>query len=555
MTSTSTDPATGHEVATAVQGYLAIPELIRRTGTSTVFSMLGETNVPWIAAGVDNGAFSFVRTRHEATAVSAAAGFARTTGRVGIASVTRGPGFANAVNALKAATHDHVPLLLLVAESPATKVKVSPFYQNLDQRSVTKALGAGFHHVANGGQLEEVFWEAYRGARWNGLPQVVSIADGVIDDPVRLGETPPLEREADTPDPESVAAIVDVLEGARRPLILAGQGAVHADCRTELEQLADLVGARVASTLNVNRFFSGHPHNLGVCGHSSPTIVADLISQSDVVVAVGASLNPYTTGKDSLFTGATIIQVEIDIDQPFHASRAELGLLADAREGVCALVEEWQRRGLPRREVEGTTPSPAQIAASVADVELDHDATRGIDLRRAFMTLDERLPDDRVVISDSGRWSGTLPTFVDARDGRSWVITRGYGSIGLGLGNAIGAAAGNPHRPVVLFCGDGGFMMSSHDVDAVRLNRLDLTIFIVNDEAYGAEVPYLAPYGLPADVARQNLPDIVTYGQAFGARGVVVRTLDELAALELSHEGLTIVDIRIDPAVNGRAAL
>ncbi|WP_141005266.1 thiamine pyrophosphate-binding protein [Nocardioides humi] len=534
MTSTSADPAAAVESAPALQGYLAIPELIRRSGTGVVFSMLGETNVPWIAAGADSGAFRFVRTRHEATSVSAAAGFSRTTGAVGIASVTRGPGFANAVNALKAATHDHVPLLLIVAESPATRIKISPFYQNLDQRGITAALGAGFHHVANGSQLEETFWAAYRGARWNGLPQVLSVADGVIDDPVRLGPTPELEREAELPDPESVTAIVDVLEGARRPLVLAGQGAVHADCRAELEQLADLIGARVASTLNVNRYFSGHPHNLGVCGHSSPTLVADLISQSDVVVAVGASLNPYTTGKESLFTSATIVQVEIDVDQPFHASRAELGLLSDAREGVRALIAEWRRRGLSPRPVEGTTPSRAQIAASVADVDLGHDADRGIDLRRAFAVLDARLPADRIVISDSGRWSGTLPTFLDARDGRSWVISRGYGSIGLGLGNAIGAAAGNPDRPVVLFCGDGGFMMSSHDVDAIRLNDLDLTVFIVNDEAYGAEVPYLTPYGLPADVARQNLPDMVAYAQAFGARGVVVRTLDELEALELS---------------------
>src|SRR5690606_5967429 len=122
--------------------------------------------------------------------------------------------------------------------------------------------------------------------------------------------------------------------------------------------------------------------------------------------------------------------------QPFRASRPELGLLGDARETTRALIAEWRRRGLPRRPVQGTTPSPEEIAASVLKVDLGHDPARGLDLRQVFTVFDAKLPRDRVVISDSGRWSATLPTLVDARDGRSWVSSRGYGSIGLGLGNA-----------------------------------------------------------------------------------------------------------------------
>lgn len=539
-----------------MKGYQAIPALIRQAGIDLVFSMIGETNIPWIGEGVRSGAFRYIRTRHEGTAVSAAVGFSRTTGSVALATITRGPGYANAVNQLKVAVHDHIPVLVIVAESPPSRPKISPYYQNLDQRGITQLLGAGFHQVDRGSDLDSAFWSAYHAARWNGLPQVISLADGLLDDDVVISPGPPPDPERDVPDPEAVNEIVDVLAAAERPLVLAGQGALHAECREDLERLADLIGARVTSTLNVNRYFSGHPHNLGVCGHSSPTITAEILSMSDVVVVVGASFNPYTTGQGAFFKEATIVQVEVDPDQPFHASRAELGLLADAGDGVRALIAEWERRDLSTRPVVGPpTPCHAEIARSVLDIDLGRDPTRGLDPRRVFWVCNKKLPVDRVVVSDSGRWSGTAPTFLDARDGRSWLITRGYGSVGLGLGNAIGAAAGVPDRPVVLFCGDGGLMMTAQELDAVRLNELDLTIVIINDEAYGAEVPYLSNYGLPADTARQSMPDMVKLAEAFGGRAVVVRTDEELDALEFPGKGLFMVDVRVDPSVNGRAAL
>jgi acetolactate synthase-1/2/3 large subunit len=538
-----------------MQGFQAVPELIRRSGVPVVFSMLGGTNVPWIAEGVRAGAFRFVRTRHEATAVAAATGFSRASGQVGLCTVTRGPGFANAINALKAATYDHVPVVLIVSESPPTHAKVSPHYQSIDQQGLTTIIGAGFHHAARPDELSDAFWSAFSAAQWNGLPQVLSIADRMMDADMPLGETaigrPPVE----TPDREAVVAAVDALERAERPLVLAGQGALLSDCRTDLETLADLVGARLASTLNVNRFFSGHPRDLGVCGQSSPAVVLEELQKTDVVLAVGASLNNYTTGSGTIFAGATIIQCEIDIERPLMASSPELGLLGNARETVQALIEEWQGRGLELRPVVGRIPAMEAIRTAVLDVDLGHDPVRGLDLRRVYTSFDRKLPRDRIVVTDSGRFAATMPTLVDAEDARSWLGSRGYGSIGLGLGVAVGAAAAQPERNVVLFCGDGGFMMSAQDLDAVRLNQLNLTIVIMNDEQYGSERPYLELYRLPSDVVRQDLPDVVALARAFGGDAAVVRTEDDLAKLELPASGLFLVDVRIDPEVNGRAAI
>lgn len=532
-----------------MRGFEAIPKLIRATGTTTVFGMLGGTNVQWISDGVRKGAFTFARTRHEETSVSAATAFARVTGGLGVCTVTRGPGFANSVNAMVAAVHDHVPVLLVVAESPATRTRTT---QNLDQRAITTAIGAGFIHVRHPSELAESFAQAVRFARWNGQPQVLSIGDGVTDAEVEWRGLPASEALA-APDAIAVKEAVTVIGASRRPLVLAGQGAQLADAREPLEELAGLIGAEVASTLNVNRFFSGHPNDLGVVGDSTPPVVWKRLDEVDVVVSFGASLNEYTTSRGRLLTNAAVIQCEIDDSVPTPVASRALRISADARRAAVALVNEWRDRGLPTRVPAGDTPSLEDVQRSVLNIGLNHSPDRGVDLRDIYRVLDSKLPRDRIVISDSGRRKATMPTLVDAPDGRSWLVTRGYGSIGLGLGAAVGAAAAAPDRPVVLFCGDGGFMMAAQDLDAIRINKQNVTIVIANDQQYGSERVYLKKYDLPVDVIQQDLPHTPDLAKAFGGRGVVVSSLDELEALELPGSGLFIVEVRVDPEVDWAA--
>lgn len=165
-------------------------------------------------------------------------------------------------------------------------------------------------------------------------------------------------------------------------------------------------------------------------------------------------------------------------------------------------------------------------------------------------------PPDRIVVSDTGRHArGALASLVDARDANSSLIGNSFGSIGRGLGNAIGAAAAHPDRAVVLFCGDGGFMMSAQDLDAVRLNGLNLTIVIMNDEQYGSEVAPLVRFGLPLDIIRQNLPDVPMLAAAFGGTGHNLRDSSDLADVTTSPGGLMIYEARIDPDADVGAAL
>lgn len=533
-----------------MQVYEAVSELIHRTGQTTVFGLVGSSNVAWVGHGVETERFRFVRTRHEAASVSAAAANARITNKTAFATTTLGPGFANTLNALLATVRDHMPIVVITGQSPTNKSHGS---QNIDQQGIVEAAGAGFRNAAAPEELEAAFWDAYRDATFNGTPQVLSFDENMLDAEIELSIDPAsVAIEPQAPDGDAVRAAIDELARAEHPLILAGWGALRADCRDELIALGERVGARFISTMNANRFFSGHERDLGICGTSSPPIVLEELYRTDVLLAVGASLNGHTTGGGGLFPAATIIQCEVDVDRDFKASSPELGLLGDARLTTQALIDEWDRRDLGTRPVNGGLLTLDKLQASVRTPDIGRDPDRGLDPRDVYARLNELLPADRIVVTDGGRAGHSLPTLLDARDAHSWVPSRGHGSIGLGLGAAIGAAASAPDRHVALFCGDGGFMMAAQELDAIRLNQLNLTIVVMNDEQYGSEVKYLRKFGLPLDIAQQSMPDSIALARTFGGDGVILSTDEDLANLELAS-GLFLVEARIDPNADGRA--
>ncbi|BCB84546.1 thiamine pyrophosphate-binding protein [Phytohabitans suffuscus] len=529
-----------------MNGYAAVPDLLARAGLTTVFGLVGSSNVAWVAHGVQSGRLRFIRVRHEESAVAAAAAFARTTSNVGVATVSRGPGFANTVNALAAAQSAHSPVLLIVGQSPTGK---EPVNQNLDQEGIARCLGIGFHHVQRPSELAEAFLSALAAARWNGTPQVLSISEQLPGWQVDTDIADPAPQEPAGPDPAHVSAAVDLLSHATNPLVLAGAGAVLADCRAELMDLAERIGARLTSSLNAHRYFAGHPSDLGVCGTVSSPLAQEHFHRADVVLAVGASLNSYTTGLGSTFPHARVIQCEIDVNQPFRASATDLGLLGDARTTVRAITAEWRRRNLANRPTPAASPTLAEIQAAALKIDLGHDPARGLDPRHVYVALDRLIPQDRTVVVDAGRARHPLPMLLNAPGATRWIESRGYGTIGLGIGATIGAAAADLGT-TVLICGDGGFAMGVQDLDAFRLNGLNACLIVINDEQYGSERKYVRAHDLPPQVARQPLPDVVTLAAAFGGTGTVVRDNAGLQRLRLPSHGLHIFDIRTDPEVD-----
>jgi thiamine pyrophosphate-dependent acetolactate synthase large subunit-like protein len=476
---------------------------------------------------------------------------------LGVCTTTKGPGFTNSINALVAATRGHAPILLVTGEGKLTKAKAFGSSQEIDQEGLSTIIGCGYHSVAQLSELEDTFWAAVRAALRTGHPQVLCLADRWFEDKIELGGEIPRSLRPDlAPDEESVEAVVQALSEADRPLILAGWGAVMSGAYDRLVELAECSGAMLANSLRANRFFSGHERDLGLCGSWSPPIVRDIIGKSDLVLAFGASLSKHTTEAGAIFGSAKIVQCEIDEQAKFQASAPELFLYADATIAADKLVAEWKRRGLKKRAASVSAPAREHIAKVFMDVDLEHDPARGLDPRSVYKKLDEILPKDRIVVTDNGRFVATSPSLIDAPDAKSWLIGNAYGSVGLGLGAAIGAAAAHPDRPVLLISGDGGFAMAAQELDAIRQAGIsNITIAIINDELYGSDMKYLRRFGLPGDVLHQPLPDIPALAAVYGGTGHLITDLSQLEQLDLGKCGPVLLDIRVDPEVNVRAAV
>jgi acetolactate synthase I/II/III large subunit len=536
-----------------MQGLEAVGALLERQRTGVVFGLLGATNVGWAAAGVGAGRFRLVSTRHEETSVCAAAGYARASGGVGVCTVTRGPGFANAFNAMVAAASTHVPVVLIVGESPSPNPATA---QNLDQELLTRIIGARFRHAAATADLPAVFEQAFAEARHRGLAQVLSIADDALSG--ELQEDSPVAAPPYRPDPVDPAAIqaaVDLLVAANAPLVIAGHGAVIADCRKQVWRLVDVLGANGATSLLANRYFDGHPHDLGVSGGWSPPLAHRLLRDHDVVLGLGASLNRFTLDQGRLYPDARIIQCDIAEEVPDTFRVPDVRVVGDAREVAEALLAELAERGRTIADAAQRAPRLDEIRRSLLEVPLNGSG-EGLDLREVYRCFDRALPPDRIVVTDSGRTCAPTVSMVGATGPREWLIGRGWGSIGLGIGTAIGVATARPDHRVVLFSGDGGFMLASQELDTARRAGIDnLTVVVMNDEQFGSEVKYLKKLRMPTDIVHHSTPDLAALARVYGGDGAVVRRLEDIETLPENPTGLFVVDVRLDPLIDVHLAL
>jgi thiamine pyrophosphate-dependent acetolactate synthase large subunit-like protein len=523
-------------------------------GADRVFGVIGSGNYV-VTTTLDARGARFVAARHESAAVCMADGYARASGRVGVASVHQGPGLTNALTGLAEAAKSRTPLLLLAADTPAAAVH-SNF--RVDQAAACAAVGAAVERVHTPHSALQDVERAWRRARNHRhavvllLPLDVQAAELPQAQPADPGAPP----RSPAPAAAAIAEAADLVQRSRRPAILAGRGAVGGDARERLVALADEIGAVLATSAVANGLFAGHPYDLGISGSFASPTAADLLASADLVLGFGASLNNWTTKHGALIApDAGVVQVDLDEEAIGARRPADVGVVADAAEAAGGLLNELRRRG-----VAGQGFRSPELAARIARGRWRdqpyQDASTGstIDPRTLTIALDDLLPADRALAVDSGHFMGWPVMYLQVRDARAFVFNQAYQSIGLGLGAAIGAAVADPGRVTVAALGDGGTFMSLGELETAARLKLPLLLVVYNDDAYGAEVHHFTdrPEGL--DLVRFPETDIAAVGRAVGADGVTVRRLEDLKAVEswLAHpDRPLVVDAKVTPTVVG----
>ncbi|MBL4768196.1 MAG: thiamine pyrophosphate-binding protein [Rhodobacteraceae bacterium] len=514
-------------------------------GVDTMFGLMGDANLFMVDSFVRDCGGRFVPAAHEGSSVLMALAYTHVAGKVGVATVTHGPALTNCMTALTEGARGHIPMVLLAGDTPVDSPR---HLQSIDQRELVKATGAGFEQVR---ALETVSMDVARAfyrAQVERRPIVLNIPADFMWQEVRYEA-----RMLDVFTAPGGVAQGDILDeaigmiaSARRPLILAGAGAVAA--RDQLIRLADRLEAPLATTLKAKGLFTDHPYNIDIFGTLSTPAAYELIAQSDCIVCFGTGLHEFTTDRGKLMKDKRIVQVDIEPTAIGGGLHPDAALVADA--GLTAeTILYWL--------------DEAEIPASGFTRELDiktltahptgpiKTANGFVNFVHALERFEEALPNDRILVTDGGRFMTEVWCRISAPDPQSFVATTNFGSIGIGLQEAIGASLAAPDRPVVPFIGDGGFMMGGINEfnTAVRLG-LDLIVIVANDSAYGAEHIQFLDRKMDPSLTEFHWPSFADVATSLGGQGIEVRTNEQLelalAALE-NRDRPVLIDLRLDP--------
>jgi len=521
-------------------------------GARRCFGLLGTANFK-ISHGLVQAGVELISARHEGNAASMGDAYAKATGELTLVSVHSGPGLTNAITGIAEAAKSRTPLLVLAGDVPTGNVK-SNFY--FDQTELVRSVGAVSERTYTPQSARSDLLRAVTRAMRDRQTVVLSLPLDVQDAKMN-GANAPLELTPMPgrlqPDPKDVRRLAEAISRAKRPLILAGRGAVLSDAEEVLVTLADHLGALLATSICGHGLFADNPWSVGISGGFSSPVADELISESDFILGFGVSLTQWTTKKGKLIArGATVAQIDIEAPKLGYQMPVQFALLGDAKATAEASLAELKKNGaaqLGRRN--DRTRERIRAGDNHHSPYPDESSARYIDPRTLSKALDDILPKDRVVASDSGHFCGWVPRYLRVPNAKASCLSHSFQSVGLGLASAIGLAVANPGKLAVLGAGDGGFMMSIADLEtAIRLG-LRMCILVYNDSSYAAEVHYFRRQGYSIDIVQFPGTDFAAIPRGYGARAATVRTLADLDAVRAwvgeGAPGVFLIDGKINP--------
>jgi acetolactate synthase-1/2/3 large subunit len=534
-----------------VKGYQSIAAVLAEHGVTTMFGVMGDGNMYFVDSFIREYGGEYVAAANEAGATLMAAGYAVGSARVGVATVTHGPGLANSLAALVSADRENRAIVLIAGDTAA---EARNNVQKIDQAALVAPTGVPYINAASAASAPADLARALRRALAEQRPIVfgVSVDFNFVDvDPATVLQAREVPRQAPGPDPAALDGAVGLIASARRPIVLAGEGALRSDAQRSLIALADLLGAPVATTLPVRGLFGSYEHDLGIFGTLSTPRAVDAILASDCVIAVGASLNSYTGGGDDwpYLNGKRVVHCDINPSAVGAHYPVDAGVVADAG-AFAETVTSW----LVEAEYAGTTFRETVAAPSVADgIAARPGGSGSVDLAAALGELNTRLPRDRTITVDGGRFTDEVIRQLEVHRPRSWTCSfAGFGAIGNGLSVAIGMGCVDRGRPTVALVGDGSFMLGglAEFSTAVR-HGVDLIVVVCNDGCYGAEYRKLVARDFGIEHSLFEWPDFGPVAYAVGGIGCTMRSLDDLDDVEKvleSRDRPVLIDLKLDPA-------
>ena len=546
----------------------ALVETLAANGVTDVFGIVGSAYMDALdifpAAGI-----RFIPVAHEQGAAHMADGYARASGRHGVCIAQNGPGITNFVTAIAAAYWAHSPVVFITPETGSTTMGLGGF-QETEQLPIFSKITKYQGHVGNPKRMAEIAGRCFDRAMLEMGPCQLNIPrdyfygdiDAVIHPPMRVGRGPG--------DGAALDHAAEMLAAAQFPVILSGGGVILSDGVAEAIQLADLLHAPVCNSyLHNDSFPSSHPLWCGPLGYQGSKAAMKLISQADVVLALGTRLGPFGTlpqyGMEYWPANAKIIQVDVDAKVLGLVKSISIGINGDARSAAAALIERLDGHSLAcdanraarktrietekaawESELSGWTHERDAYSIEVAkDSKLMHP-------RQMLRELEKAMPRHAMVSTDIGNICSVSNSYLRFEQPRSMFAAMSFGNCGYAFPVACGAKLANPGRPAIAYVGDGAFGISLNELLTCAREKIGVTVVVFNNGQWGAEkknhVDFYSRRFQAVDLAS---PSWAAIARAFGCEGVTVDKLADVqpalqASVKAQAEGrATVIEMMV----------
>lgn len=530
--------------------YDAMANAFVKEGTSVVFGLFGFGQLGWWPAMAKFPGVKIVDVREEGAALAMAEGWARATGKVGVCSVTRGPGLARLGLSLIAATRSRTPIVIYTSK---TAFHDEHHPQSMNQDRFVSGCEAGYIEVLTPEFAENAVLQAFYRARLESRPIVLCVPLDIEEkecdsdgDDYQPSATMFAGQQRIRPDLERLNEAVKIIAGSKKPVVVLGRGAMEPQARQAADRLAKRIGALIATTVPAKGVLGESEYHAGISGLLSTRPVMQLFEEADCVIAIGAGLNTRTIEGGYLYPHARVIHIDIVPHILMGNDRsAECYIQGDAAMTTQKIDEMLVQKGVAK---EGYRT--AEVRKLLRDA--DRDPTEfeiepgTVDPREAVRVMDERLPSNVGLVTGTAH-NFTLSVWHMKKPRPLQVYVHGFTGVGQVLANAIGVGVA-VNEPVVAVDGDGSAMQNIQELDTAARLGLKLLYFIMNDEAYGAEYHMLRAKSRNANLSVVRTPDFGAVGRAFGCRGRIAKTLEDVGAgidEFLAGDGPMVLDVRI----------
>jgi sulfoacetaldehyde acetyltransferase len=524
----------------------ALVETLAAYGVTHVFGIVGSAFMDALdifpAAGI-----RFVPVAHEQGAIHMADGYARASGRHGVCIAQNGPGVTNFVTGVAAAYWAHSPVVFITPETGSLTLGLGGF-QETEQLPIFSKITRYQGHVNNPRRMAEIAARCFDRAMLELGPAQLNIPrdyfygeiEASIATPMRIGHGPG--------DPAALDEAAALLAGASFPVVLAGGGVIFAGATAETIALAELLGAAVCNSyLHNDSFPASHALAVGPLGYQGSKAAMKLISQADVVLALGTRLGPFGTlpqhGLDYWPQQARIIQIDSDPRVLGLVKPISVGIQGDARAAAAGLIERLRSRTLAgaatRRE------RLARIAAekSAWEAELtgwthEHDpyslevaaGSPRMHPREMLRALEAALPADAMVSTDIGNVCSVANSYLRFERPRSMFAAMSFGNCGYAFPVMCGAKIAAPERPAFAYVGDGAWGISFNELLTCAREKIGVTVIVFNNGQWGAEKKnHVDFYSRRYQGVNLDNPSWAAVARAFGCDGVTVERLSDIA--------------------------